>query len=210
MKTQTLGLLAILSLGVGLTSFSSASIFQESTDFGTYGEGAAISGHVTLIQRDAQDNILSYQQYDNIITNEGLNCITEIVFATTNATCAAVSTTDQFDKIGLLGSTPTAVAESTAVSLTEITGTGLDPVTAGDVIGVDIAGDGVTTVQGKSVSVLVHTFTKTGAGGVVVGGAVLSNDAGDALLAAKAFTGGDLTLNENDTLEVKWSIQIGS
>lgn len=210
MKTQTLGLFAILSLAVGLTGFSSGSIFQESTDFGTYGESTGIYGHVTLIHQDAQGNILGYQQYDNIITNEGLNCITQVVFATTNATCAAATSTDQFDKIGLLGTTPTAVAESTAVSLTEITGNSLDPATATDAIGVDVPGDGVTTTQGKSITAIQHTFTKTGTGGVTVGGAVLSNGAGDALLAARAFSGGDIVLNESDTLQVTWSIQIGS
>ena len=210
MKTQTLGLLAILSLGVGLASFSSASIFQESTDFGTYGDEVAISGHVTVIHKDAQDNILSYQQYDNIITNEGLNCLTRVLFVTTNGTCVASPDTP-FDKIGLLGAAAsfTAVAESTASSLTEITGNSLDPVTATGGIGIDVEGTGVTTTQGNSVTSIVHTFTKTLAGGVVVGGAVLSNDAGNALLAARAF-GADLTLNENDTLEIKWSIQIGS
>ncbi len=209
MKTQTLGLLAILSLGIGLTSFSSTGLFQESDDITSYGQNVGLSGHVTVIHANEQGDILGYQQYDNIILNEGLTCITELAFATTNSTqCIAASTTDKFTHIGLLGSLSGVdpVATSTAITLTEITGNGLSPFDAGTQ-GVDVEGTGATTVQGTSVTGIQHTFTKTGAGGVVVGGAVLENSAGDAIFAGKAF-GADLTLNENDTLEVTWKITL--
>lgn len=209
MKIQTLGLLAILPLVVGMAGFSSIGAFQESSDIGSYGDDLPITGHVTVIHRDAQGSILGYQQYDNIIVNEGLNCITEIVFATTNATCAAASTTDQFDKIGLLGSTPSPVATDTAATLNELTGGGLTTAAA-TTIGVDVAGDGSGGTQGKSITGIQHTFTKTNSTAATIGGATLTNGAEDALFAAKAFTGGDVVLNESDTLEITWSIQIGS
>ena len=209
MKTQTLGLLAILSLGIGLTSFSSASMFQESTGIGTYGEDASVSGHVTVIHRDAQGIVLGYQQFDNVIVNEGLNCVTEVIFASANVTCAAASATDQFDVIGLLGTVPAPQIEDTAaVGIPRLTGTGLDAIAA-TTIGIDVPASGTGTVQSTSTTGIQHEFTKTGGGGVVVGGAVLQNGAGDAVFAAKAFTGGDLTLNENDTLEITWSITLG-
>ena len=212
MKTQTLGLFAILSLGVGLASFSSASIFQESTDFGTYGDSIAISGHVTVIHSDAQGNILGYQQYDNVITNEGLECLTESMFATTNSTvCGAASPADQFDVIGLLGTTPTPFATDTVLGAQNVpvTGGGLG-VAATDDVGVDIVADGVgDAVTGKVTAGIAKTFTKLNSTAAVIGGAVLQNAAGDAIFAAKAF-GGDITLNENDTLLVTWSIQIGT
>ncbi len=209
MKTQTLGLLAILSLGIGLSGFSSVSMLQESTDLGTYGEGTAISGHVTVIHKDPQGTILSYQQYDNVIVNEGLNCVTEVIFASANVTCAATSQVDQFDVIGLLGTVPAPQIEHTAASgIPRLTGTGLDVITA-TTIGIDVPASGTGTTQSSSTTGIQHTFTKTGAGGVTVGGAVLQNGAGDAVFAAKAFTGGDLTLNESDTLEITWSIVLG-
>ena len=93
--------------------------------------------------------------------------------------------------------------------MTILTGGGLDRIAA-TTIGVDVEGDGSGGTQGKSVTALQHTFTKSNATAATVGGAVIANGAGDAVFAAKAFSGGDITLNENDTLEITWSIQIGS
>ena len=210
MKTQTLGLLAILSLGIGLTSFSSTGLFQESDDITSYGQNIGLSGHVTVIHANEQGDILGYQQYDNIILNEGLDCITALAFNALNSTqCSVPSSTDKFTFIGLLGTlTGTDPAsDSTAASLTEITGNNLDPVVA-TTIGVDVEAAGATTVQGTSVTALQHTFTKANVGGVTVGGAVLENAAGNAIFAAKAF-GADIELNESDTLEITWSITLG-
>ena len=75
MKTQTMALFAILTVGIGLTGFSSATMFPESDDLSGYGESSSISGHMTVIHKDAQGSILGYQQTDNIITNEGLSCL---------------------------------------------------------------------------------------------------------------------------------------
>ena len=210
MKTQTLGLLAILSLGIGLTSFSSAGMIQESTEFGTYGESSGISGHVTVIHRDALGSILSYQQYDNVIVNEGLNCVTEVIFASANVTCAAASQVDQFDVIGLLGTVPAPQIEDTAAAgIPRLGGGGGLNVATALTIGIDVPASGTGTTQSSSTTGIQHTFTKTNATAITVGGAVLQNGAGDAVFAAKAFTGGDLVLNENDTLEITWSITLG-
>jgi len=178
-------------------------VFQESTGIGSYGESSSLMGHVTIIQKNPQGDILSYQQYDNIIVNEGLNCITQVAFATANATCAAGTSTDQFDNVALLGSNPAPVAEDTAAS-------GLVRLTGGRLTATTLGGDGVTTTQGKSITAIQHTFTKTNATAATVGGATLQNGAGDAIFAAKAFGGGDLTLNESDTLEITWTIQLGA
>ena len=210
MKNQTLGLLAILSLGVGLTSFSSAGMFQESTDIGTYGESSGISGHVTVIHKDPQGSILSYQQYDNIIVNEGLNCMTEILFASANvsANCAAATTTDQFDVIGLLGTLPDVQREdNAAVGIPRLAGGfGIDATAATVGLAVPAAATGPT--QTTSETHFQNTFVKTNVTAITVGGAVLQNGAGDAVFAAKAF-GADLVLNENDTLEITWKITLG-
>ncbi len=208
MKTQTLGLLAILSLGIGLTSFSSVSMLEESTDLGTFGEGTAISGQVTVIHKDPQGTILSYQQYDNVIVNEGLNCMTETLFASTNATCAMASATDQFDFIGLLGSAPAVQIEHNAASgIPRITGDGLGIVQA-LTRGLDDIATGTGTTQTTSTTAMEVLFTST-ADGVVVGGATLQTGADDAVFAAKAFSGGDLTLNTDDTLLINWKITLG-
>lgn len=208
MKTQTLGLLAILSLGVGLTSFSSLSMLEESTDLGTFGEGTAISGQVTVIHKDPQGTILSYQQYDNVIVNEGLNCMTETLFASTNATCAMASATDQFDFIGLLGTVPAVqIEDNAAAGIPRITGNGLGIVQA-LTRGLDDIATGTGTTQTTSTTAMEVLFTST-ADGVVVGGATLQTGANDAVFAAKAFTGGDLTLNTDDTLLINWKITLG-
>lgn len=212
MNTQTLGLLAILPLVVGVAGFSSIGAFQGSSDIRTYDDSSSITGHVTVIQRDAEGFVKAYQQYDNIITNEGLSCISEVAFGSTNSTaCTAASTVDPFKRIGLLGTAPSPQAEWTTATgaANTLTGGGLDAINATSV-GTDVEGDGATTTQGKSITAIQHTFTKSNATAATVGGATLENSNGDALFAAKAFTGGDLVLNESDTLEITWSIQIGS
>ena len=177
-------------------------LFQESSGISTTGEGLGIGGHVTVVHKDATGNVLSYQQYDNVIVNEGLNCVTEYLFASANTTCASTSQTEQFDAIGLLGTAPDVQIEDNAASgITRLTGSGLDPVQA-TTRGIDVAASGTGTSQGSSTTGMQHTFTKTGAGSVTVGGATLQTLANDAIFAAKAFTGGDLTLNENDTLQI--------
>ena len=89
-------------------------------------------------------------------------------FRTTNSTqCSVPSVTDKFDKIGLLGSLGGSdpASDSTAASLTEITGNGLDAITA-TTTGVFAEAAGATTVQGTSITGIQHVFTKTLAGGV--------------------------------------------
>lgn len=205
---QKLGLVAILFLGVGLTTFSLTGIHETSP--GDY-EYTPIAGHVTVVHKNAEGEILDYREYDNIIVNEGLNCLTETLFATTNAVCSAASQTSQFNQIGLLGSNPPEVAEwiASTPAATPLSGGGLDPVTATTIV-VITAGDGVMGTQGKTIAELQHTFTNTGGDGIVVGGAVIRNTAGDALFAAKAFIGGNIVLNNLDTLQITWDVQIGS
>ncbi len=210
MKTQTIGLLAILSLGVGLTGFSSTSMFQESSDITSYEEKSLITGHVTAIQRDAQGAILAYHQYDNIIVDEGLNCMTGLTFGSTNSTCPDAA--DPFNHIGLLGANP-------LVNGTDTLSTGLNVISPGGGLTQTVADDfGTTTLgdggagaaQGKTIASFVKLFTKANATAATIGGAYLGNTGNDALFAAKAFTGGDIVLNESDTLEITWDIQIGS
>lgn len=209
MKTQALGLFAILSLGVGVVGISSA-MFQESSDMGSYGEVTPVSGHVTVIHKDPQGSILSYQQYDNVIVNQGFNCASEVLFATTNATCAAVSQTGQFNQIGLLGSSPVPQIEWTRASgAIPVTGGGLTAAVA-TTIGTDVEATGTGTTQTGVTVGIQKTFTKTNATAATIGGAVLLNTAQDAAFAAKAFTGGNVVLNENDTLLITWSITLGS
>jgi len=183
-------------------------MLEESTDLGTFGEGTAISGQVTVIHKDPQGTILSYQQYDNVIVNEGLNCMTETLFASTNATCAMASATDQFDFIGLLGTVPAVQIEDNAASgIPRITGDGLGIVQA-LTRGLDVIATGTGTTQTTSTTAMEVLFTSS-ADGVVVGGATLQTGADDAVFAAKAFSGGDLTLNTDDTLLINWKITLG-
>jgi len=41
-----------------------------------------IHGVYTLIHKDKDGNVLSYQQFENLIPNEGLECVSDLVFGT--------------------------------------------------------------------------------------------------------------------------------
>lgn len=208
MKPQILGLIAILSVGVGLTSFSSLDLFQESSGISTTGNDIGLNGHVTVVHRDAEGSVLSYAQYDNVITNEGLNCATRTLFATTNGTCAMASPSDDFDFIGLLADGSVAAAENVAASPQTVTGGGLNPVQA-LTRGIDVAPAGTGITTGNVVTGIQHTFQKANSTQAIIAGATLQTGAADAVFATKLFTGGDVTLNANDTLEITWSITLG-
>ncbi|MBC8501898.1 MAG: hypothetical protein ISR81_07420 [Nitrosopumilus sp.] len=190
-----------------MTSFSSLDLFQESSGISTTGSDIGLNGHVTVVHKDPEGNVLSYSQYDNVITNQGLHCATRTLFATTNGTCAMASATDDFDFIGLLADGQT--ADAADVVGETVTGGGLDPAVA-TTIGIDVVAAGSGTTTGNVVTGIQKTFTKVNATQAIIAGATLQTGAADAVFATKLFTGGDVTLNENDTLQITWTITLGN
>ena len=56
---------------------------------------ALMTGHVTLTGHDDQGNVIAYRQTDNVVVNNGDDCIAKLIFTSaTGGNCASASTFD--------------------------------------------------------------------------------------------------------------------
>lgn len=89
MKNATnIGMLATVVFAIGMVgiNFSDGTfVLQNETPTSTM-EGGSLLGHIEIIHADSEGNILSYQQTDNAIVNDGRNCTAMLLFGT-NAGC---------------------------------------------------------------------------------------------------------------------------
>lgn len=164
---------------------------------------SALSGMVKIrglwraVHRDRFGKILSVDEWQNVVTDEGLN------YALDAALSGGTPITSWY--LALLKTSPSPATTSTYQNYM---GTGNQEVTAYDEATREAWVDG--GVSGKSVDNVssVATFTIS-ANSTVIGGAALvsestkgANGAGPVLYAAGAFAAGDKTLDDDDTLDV--------
>ena len=213
MKHTKLALTALMVVAIGLTGANlvNSSISQPSQDFQAMGETGSFMGHITLVQKDAQGNILKYIQTDNVVVNEGKDCALELIFGA-GGTCPAASATEKFDKIALFsGQTFAHTANATTgggLAAVDLTDSGLVSATGAVQTFVAAVGTGYgTTSTGGSVEIFKQ-FTLGAGNGITVDGAVLWNNLETAAFAAQNF--GLVTLNLSDTLDVTWTITLGT
>lgn len=152
-----------------------------------------ITGHWSVICRDPQGNVKWTEEWDNLVTNEGLN------YALDSALSGGTPITTWY--VGLTQGSPTAAAADTMSSHAGWTEqTGYDEAARQTWV------DGGVSSQSVSNSASVATFTIT-SGSTTIGGAFLVsvNTKGGStgtLYAVGAFTGGNKTLGAADTLDV--------
>lgn len=205
---NTLGILAAVTFAVGMLGLnvSDGTIVLFDDKPATAISAAFLSGHLEIIhERDG--NIISYQQTDNQIMNDGRNCASVALFGThTGQTCGDddSDTPGTFTSIGL--STATFVQGATVLVLAnEI-----------DDAGTLDRADGAVTDQGAAtgatggakVTRISKTFTSDQTVIVVSAGLFNSTDlATSAMFAAKNFPT-SVNLVSADTLTVNWDISI--
>lgn len=179
--------------------------------------GAYMSGHVTTILTDSEGNVKQYRQSDNVITNNGENCVAKMLFQDDGASGLGGGTGTSVC-IGALNSaytviaigTGTAKANGTDTSLgNELSGSGLSSGratmlwTSPGQNSTGTAGDSQAKVQ------LSKTFTNTGTS-VQVSESGLFNDTvtnTNGMFARQNFTA--IGLGNGDSLTVQWTISIG-
>lgn len=213
---------AILAVAAGLFGVNSIGAFDaqpELSDMEALAVDSQFIGHVTAIHKDANGNILSYSQGDNVVTDEGTDCASEILFAKaalSNNNCPVTWTSQiaedtTFNAIQLYDEgTPTAATNAGTPIVTLVTASGLTLVNATTVAGTTAAtGGAATTIT------LTHTFTAGGGvSGEGVTGALLRLDdspavsAENAIFAATPFSGGAVTMDASDTLAVTWTMNL--
>ena len=210
MKQTKLALSAVMIVAVGLigTNFVTGSEMTEQEKINAYVDSSLVKGHVTLVHSDPQGNILSYIQTDNLVTNEGKDCMAERVFGgTAGSACPATSTTDAFTTIGLFnGQSFPLTANASSLAGVLVTASGL------------AIGDGVAVPSQNAAAIGADYGSGTGAKADIfkqftagttqtVDGAGLYNVGADAILAGQVFT--STILNNLDTLDVTWTITVG-
>ena len=210
---------AVLAVAAGLFGVNSVGAFDaqpELTDMEALAVESAFAGHVTAIHRDASGNILAYMQSDNVVTDEGTDCASEILFAKatlSNNNCpitwsSGLAEDITFDAIQLYDEgTPTTSSTAATPIVTIVTALDLTIVNATAVNGITAATGGAATVI-----TLTHTFTAgAGVSGEGVTGAILKLDedgTGTAIFAATAFGGGAVTMDDSDTLAITWTMNL--
>lgn len=155
---------------------------------------SGMTGHVSLVVYDTLGNVKQYMQGDNIILDDGDNCILEDVYAVEVTGCAGTANSNAvFRQIGL-GSSGAAAAETQTglLALLETAKTGT--------VGTPTAATGA----GAASVTVTRTFTDPGA--ATYREAALGNSDGD-FLARNVFTTA-ATLTATDDLVVTWTISI--
>ena len=188
------GIIATMSLGTMNTVVADTS---ERT-------GVAL-GHVTLVLRDSDGEIKQYVQTDNVVTNEGLDCLVDQLFGSVaTGTC---TTTGNMDIVSIGTG---AAGGATAVTLTI-------PLAAGCIAFADpgVIADGGAGTQAIQVEVIFGGLGSSGADlaatqcEATITEAGLFNTGGASttannMFAIQGFTG--VTIATADTLTVTWDI----
>jgi len=224
------GVLLAAAMVVGMvttSAFSTPLVIASST---TVDNQFGMLGHITLTQTDADGNMKSYIQTDNVIVNVGENCVAETLFNVTtidgtqacdkNAVTSSIFqnntgngiSVDAFSFIGVGnevtdGNNPPPVAIETETALDNENST--------------------STMSRKTGSpAATTTSTGTGSSAVVTLSAVFTSDGGTStvdesgifderllasvgnMLARQTFN--EIVLSAGDQLTVEWEITIGS
>jgi len=178
--------------GLGFIPFGSA---QTAT---TNVEGYPILGHVTLVAKDADGNIKSYLQTDNVVTQIGENCVVKSVFDRTGTSsvswAAPCPGTTNFKGIAI-GSSSTAASDANTALGTEVLRAGATS------FSLTAAGSGA-----GAHAVMAKTFTGT-TQTIAEAGVFDNNATGGNMLARQTFTG--IPLQSTDSLTINWDIKFG-
>ena len=219
MKSTNIALIGVIVAGLVGASLASASLttlFLASTQASNM-ENSPIGmmGHITVIAFDADENIKSYLQSDNQIVDTGENCVAEVLFdvssvanATTQCTGTGPTAGSQGPSLNgfnflAIGTNATAVIADQTTLSTEATEARLDAGATGTVSMTVSQGQGVT----KAVVTIVDTFTMDGTKTIEEYGLFDASTAGN-MFARQTPGGAALTLS--DTLQVTWTIDVGS
>ena len=182
--------------------------------------GAYLTGHVTTILTDSEGNVKQYRQSDNVITNNGENCVAKLLFqddgsgaglgSGTGTTASGASSC-----AGSLNSPWTAIAIGTSTTKangtnyllgSELSGSGLDRARATTITYTNSSGTAGTSA---ATVVLSKTFTNTGSSVQVAESGLFNTTTANtnSMFARQNFTA--IGLGNQDSLTVQWTINIG-
>ncbi len=219
-KATSFGMLAAIVFAVGMTgiNLSDDTFAMHSNTATANTAGADILGHIELIQTDSEGNILSYQQTDNAIMNEGRNCTATLLFGVNDTSantdkCGAFSNGNigHYRVIAIGNGTILSTDNRQTLFTSEMNSTsnveGMDRA-----IGTATFTASASGTTGDTADVRIQkqfTYTGSQAGNSIkVAGLFNSTDlASDSLFALKEFPSA-VSMNNGDQLTVNWDISI--
>lgn len=175
-------------------------------------EGTSILGHVTVIATDSSGHVTQYLQGDNAVQINAKDCVGRSLFGNSGSFASTVCTgalTGNFTKIAISSSGAGGTFGDNLDALTgEFSSFGLTRTNA--------ASESATwtdaTTGGHGQEVIQATFTNTDSSSHTVGSAGLFNtttvSGTGGMFSGQDFASG-VTLNQNDAITVKWTIQVG-
>jgi hypothetical protein len=212
MNTTTLMLGVALAVVAGLFSSTIFGLAGTKTDTQTNPSAAAMmTGHVETIITDAAGNVREYRQSDNLIVNNGENCVILMLFGANggDSTGDGTNTCGQINagfRVIAIGNGTTAAANGDLDLEAESTDAGMARKTATTItLTNSTAASGIS----QATAVLEATFTNpNGPNPISESGLFNStNTAADGLFARQVFTA--VSLNNGDSLTVRWTVNIG-
>lgn len=230
MKTTSMIALivAISAISIGAISLNGFSAIPLATA-SVSPESGAVMGHVEYILRDADGNIKTYSQGDNMVVNKGDDCVIGYAFQTTGAGGSDNCTTnaDGFRFIGIGNMTHTVFANSTTLvgQSTTVASSGTNGIMA---VRSDSNTVGTISSNGGNVVIATETpFTFATTGPVTNATTVTTAGLFDATCSGVSATTGICTANaatmnmfsaqsisvavsDGDSLSVTWTITVGN
>ncbi len=209
-QPQIIVLTAVLAVAVGMVGINGAfgDIFglSNNPEVSTY-EGQAYKGHIIVKHFDAEGNLISYQQTDNLVNDAAKNCGANLLFGTGFGSCTSPGVFNQIALSDDDGLTPL-FAETDTALLGECDGTpdcgaGLNARLTGVVSQNTLAASPTDAIAEIKI-----TFQKTGGTPQLIQSAGLFDAVtGGNMFAERAFSSG-VTLAINDSIEVTWLITL--
>ena len=219
---------AISAVSIGVISMNGFSAIPLATA-SVSPESGAMMGHVEYILRDADGNIKSYTQGDNMVVNKGDDCVISYAFQKGITSDNCTISADGFRYIGIGNGTITVDAADT--TLLDAGATTVASSGAGGIMAVRVDTDTVGTASSNGGTVVIATetpFTFLTTGGAI-SNATTVTAAGlfDATCSGVSSTGGHCTANAStmnmfsaqaitvavstgDSLSVTWTITVGN
>ena len=208
---KNIGALTAVVFAIGVAGFSFSdgiSLLQSDVPSSTM-EAGSLMGHIEIIHTDENGNIISYQQTDNAIVNEGRNCTVMALFGPGSNSVCDDHSPGPYTVVGIgNGTLPSLSGLTTQTDLgSEIADNNMARANA--VVTVSQV-SAATTDEGNAVARVSAVFTWQGATTNTVNQAGLFNQtaiSGDSTFAIKDFPSA-VAMNTNDQLTVNWDITI--
>lgn len=201
-------MLTAVAFAIGMVGFNlSDGTFALQSDAPSTMDGASIMGHMEIIHTDSEGNILSYQQTDNAIVNQGRNCTMILLFGSAANTACNGENIGTYTVVGIGNGSALAVDTTVEVLNGEIADNNM------------ARADGIVTVSEQSdasshadtaIGRISAQFTWLGGTTNTVSQAGLFNQTSstdDGTFALKDFPS-NVAMNTNDQLTVNWDITI--